>query len=258
MAIVFTCATGVLLTPRLLRRNSLQDLLQIPLTTLLLGFVGLFGANCLYVLALALGGEPVPVNIASLSWPVFMTFLVVGFSVSRATWLDAAAMAIGFGGVVLLALQRGAGAVDWPVLLSVLGALCWATYSALRTKVPAGPRDAMIAFVAVSGLVCWAITLALEEGQVPTDELLRLVLVGVFPVGLANLAWDIGARHGDPVLLAGLSFLEPILSTALIAAVLAKPVTWLDAAALALVLIAVLCSLASERLRRRQAMPELV
>jgi hypothetical protein len=57
-------------------------------------------------------------------------------------------------------------------------------------------------------------------------------------VGLANFAWDLGARHGDPVLLAGLSFFEPLASTALIAVVLAKPVGWLDAAAGALILIA--------------------
>ncbi len=253
MAIVFTCATLVLLGYRLVRGQGLASLFTIPLSTLALGFTGLFGSNVLYVLALQAGGSPVPVNVASLSWPVFMVVIVAFFGVSRATWLDGVAMAIGFAGVLLLALQRGPANIDWPVMLAIIGALTWALYSGLRTRVPAGPPDAMTCFVGVSAIACWALTLLFEQGEAPLDEVIRLAIVGVVPVGFANLAWDHGARHGDPVLLAGLSFLEPIASTALISVILSKPVSVLDGAALGLVLIAVLCSLMSERLRRTSA-----
>ena len=256
MAIVFSFATAVLLARRLLQGEGVADLLRIAPSTLALGVTGLFGNNCLYVVALALGGQPVPVNIASLSWPVFMMALVAGFGVARPHWLDGAAMAIGFGGVLLLALRQGVEVVDWPVVLALLGALCWAVYSALRTRVPAGPPDAMLAFVAVSAAACWLITLFFEQGAVPGDEFLRLALAGIIPVGLANLAWDIGARHGDPVLLAGFSFVEPVASTALIAFVLSEPVGWVEASAAGLVLTAVLFSLASEKLRRKWALEE--
>jgi drug/metabolite transporter (DMT)-like permease len=253
MAVVFSFATAVLLALRLWQGKGVRDVLRIPPATLALGVVGLFGNNVLYALALAFGGSPVPVNIASLSWPVFMMALVAGFGVARPGLLDAAAMAVGFSGVTLLALQRGLEAVDWPVILALVGALCWALYSALRNKVPAGPSDAMLAFVAVSAAACWVITLSTEQGEMPLDEFLRLALVGLGPVGLANLAWDHGARNGDPVLLAGFSFIEPIASTALIAVVLGKPVGWTEAAAGALVLAAVLFSIVSERKRRTPA-----
>lgn len=256
MAIVFTCATAVLLLRRILLGQGITGAFYIPASTLVLGFTGLFGSNCLYVVALAMDGNPVSVNIASLSWPVFMVVLVAGFGVARATWLDAAAMVLGFAGVILLATQGSGIAIAWPVMLAVFGALSWAVYSAFRTRVPAGPADSMIGFVGLSAIACWTISLVFESGMPPVAEFIRLALVGIIPVGLANLAWDLGARNGDPVLLAGLSFLEPVASTALIAYLLSKPVSVTDIGALALVLIAVLLSIMSERLRRKRASPQ--
>jgi drug/metabolite transporter (DMT)-like permease len=144
--------------------------------------------------------------------------------------------------------------VDWAVLPALLGAVCWAALSALRTRVPPGPRDAMLHFAALSALVAWILALTLEGLSLPPPgELLRLALVGMLTVGLANHLWDIATRHGDPVLLAGMSFMEPVASTALIALLLSKPVTWSDAGALGLVLLAVLASFISERRRRTSA-----
>ncbi len=254
-AIIFSSATATLLARRLLTGGGLRDLLTIPLPTLALGFVGLFGSNCFFVLALALGGNPVTVNIGSLTWPAFMVVFIVVFGVARATWLDGLAMVFGLAGVAVLVSKGAEISFELPVLLALFAALSWAIYSALRTRVPSGPHDAMIAFVGLSAAVCWIITLGFETGTAPGVEILRLAAAGILPVGLANLAWDIGARHGDPVLLAGLSFMEPVFSTALIAYVLSRPVGAGDAIALALVLAAVLCSIMSERRRRRLASP---
>jgi drug/metabolite transporter (DMT)-like permease len=251
MAVVFTSATVTLLLWRFMRGEGLTGLFPIPAPTLALGFIGLFGSNVLYPTSLALGGNPVSVNIAALSWPVFMAGFVVTFGVARATWLDGLAMVIGFAGVVLLATKGEGLSLDWAVLPAFGGALCWAALSAFRTRVPPGPRDAIVHFVAASGVVCWLFVILFEGLMLPpSGELLRLMLVGMLPVGLANYFWDLATRHGDPVLLAGLSFLEPVLSTALIAVVLAIPVGFSDAGALALVLGAVVCSVMSERLRR--------
>lgn len=254
MAVVFTCATVTLLVWRLGRGEGFAGLFPVPVPTLLLGFLGLFGSNCLYPISLALGGQPVQVNMASLSWPVFMAVFVVVFRVAKATWLDGLAMLIGFAGVVLLATKGGGLAIDWPVVPAFVGALCWAALSALRNKVPPGPRDVMLHFVAVSGLACWLIVILFEGFTLPSlNEFLRLAAIGILPVGLANYLWDRATRFGDPVLLAGMSFLEPVASTALIAIVLSQPVGWSDAAALALILLAVSFSVMSERLRRRHA-----
>jgi drug/metabolite transporter (DMT)-like permease len=234
----------------------LSGIFTVPASTLALGVTGLLGSNLFYVVALALGGAPVPVNIAALSWPVFMAVFVVSFGVARATWFDAAAMVLGFAGVVMLAIKGGDLTIDWPVLPAFIGALCWALYSALRTRVPAGPPDAMLSFVGVSAVLCWMICFAVETPELPpTGDLIRLVLVGFLPVGLANYFWDFATRYGDPVLMAGLSFLEPLTSTALIALVLWQPISLSDGGALMLILFAVLLSVMSERLRRKCASP---
>jgi drug/metabolite transporter (DMT)-like permease len=78
-----------------------------------------------------------------------------------------------------------------------------------------------------------------------------LFLIGSITVGYANLLWDIGARHGDPVLLAGLAFIEPVISTSLIVLLLGHAIGAGDLLGLALILAAVGCSLLSERLRRK-------
>lgn len=257
MAIVFTASTTALLLLRLIRGDGLRGLFPIPAPTLLLGFIGLFGSNVLYPVSLALGGAPVSVNIAALSWPAFMALLVVVARVARATWLDGVATVVGLSGVVLLATKGQGLSLDWAVLPAFVGALCWAAFSGLRTKVPAGPRDSILHFVALSAVACWAIVL-LWEGPIvpPAIEVLRLVAIGVIPVGLANALWDTATRYGDPVLLAGMSFMEPVASTALIALLLSKPVGWSDAGALGLILLAVLFSILSERIRRTSAIPQ--
>ncbi|MFN4143400.1 DMT family transporter [Aestuariivirga sp.] len=250
MAIVFSFAVATLLLWRLARGEGLRGLLPMPLPTLALGFIGLFGSNILYVVSLSLGGEPVAVNIAALSWPVFMALFIAVFGVARPGWLDGLAMAVGFAGVVLLVTRGRSLAVDWAVLPALLGAVCWAALSALRTRVPPGPRDAMLHFAALSCLVAWVLALTLEGLSLPPPgEFLRLAVVGMLTVGLANHLWDVATRYGDPVLLASMSFMEPVASTALIALVLSQPVTWSDAGALLLVLAAVAASFMSERRR---------
>lgn len=256
MAIVFTFAALTLLLWRFAKGEGLHGLFPIPRATLALGFVGLFGSNVLYPVSLALGGQPVSVNIAALSWPAFMALFIVIFRVARATWLDGVATVVGFLGVVLLATKGQGLSLDWAVLPAFVGAICWAALSALRTRVPAGPRDAMVHFVGTSAIACWLIVILYEGFMLPpSDEFIRLAIVGILPVGLANYMWDIATRNGDPVLLAGMSFLEPVASTALIALILSRPVGWSDGGALALILLAVLCSIFSERLRRTSASP---
>ena len=256
MAIAFTSATLSLLIFRFARGEGLSGLFPMPLATLGLGFIGLFGSNVFYPVSLALGGEPVSVNIAALSWPAFMALFIVVFRVAPATWLDGVAMLVGLCGVVLLATKGSGLQLDWAVLPAFVGALCWAALSALRTRVPAGPHDAILHFVAVSGIACWLIV-ALYEGFVlpPLGDIGRLAIIGALPMGIANYLWDQATRHGDPVLLAGMSFMEPVVSTALIALILAHPVGWSDAGALGLILLAVLFSIMSERLRRTAASP---
>jgi drug/metabolite transporter (DMT)-like permease len=253
LAIIFSSACAALLLRRAVLGHGFGDLLHVPASTLALGFLGLFGANALYIVALRVGGAPVTVNIAAFTWPIFMALIAVAFRLARATWIDAIALLLGFAGVVALTLKNGAFEPSLGFFIALLGSLSWALYSAFRKSVPAGPRDSMVVFTFACAAVAWLIALATEPLVAPPPlELLFLAIIGAVTVGIANLLWDHGALHGDSVLLAGLSFIEPVISTSLIAIFLAQPVGLSEGLGLALILSAVGCSLLSERLRRKR------
>lgn len=258
MAIFFTAGAITLLGRRIMRGQGVVDLLRMPLSTLALGFFGLWGNNALYVFAFTSGANPVSVNIVAFSWPLMMVGIVLVLGLARGTWWDALAMLLGFAGFVAIAWDGNAFAFHPGVLMALAGAVLWAMYSSLRRLVPVGAPDAMTAFLIVSALASWGCHLALgERFETSTDDVLALAVVGILPVGLANLMWDYGARLGDPVLLAGLSFVEPVLSSAIIAYVHGVPIRITDMAGMLLVLAGIGCSMASERIRRHRRRADL-
>lgn len=254
LAIFFTAAALTLLGRRLWLGYGVTDLFRMPWSTVGLGFFGLFGNNLLFVLAFTSGANPVSVNIVAFSWPVMMTAIVLLVGLARATWWDALAMVLGFVGFVAISYDGTTLALHPGLIMAAAGALLWALYSALRRVVPVGVPDAMTAFTSLSAIAAWATHFVIGEPfQSSSDDLIALIVVGILPVGLANLMWDYGTRLGDPVLLAGLSFLEPLLASSLIALVHGVPFRLADLAGLALILLGIGCSVLSERLRRRRA-----
>lgn len=253
LAIFFTAASVTLIGRRLILGQGIVDLLRIPLSTLSLGFFGLWGNNVLFVFAFMSGANPVSVNIVAFSWPVMMVGIVLLARLAKATWWDALAMALGTAGFIAISYDGSQLSLHPGLLLALAGALLWALYSALRRLVPNGVPDAMTAFVTLSAIASWICFLVRGEPfQSSPDDVLALVIVGVLPVGLANLMWDYGTRLGDPVLLAGLSFIEPLLASSLVSYFHGIPFRLADFTGLVLILLGIGCSVASERLRRRR------
>jgi drug/metabolite transporter (DMT)-like permease len=137
-------------------------------------------------------------------------------------------------------------------IIAFLGCLGWAVYSGLRPLVPAGPQASMAMFTLIAGLATIPLHLAFGHPFVaPPCEVLAAFIMGAVPVGLANLLWDQGARDGDPVLLAGVAFVEPIVSTLLIVLILGKPYDEGDVVGLLLVIAGIGAAVLGERARRR-------
>jgi drug/metabolite transporter (DMT)-like permease len=253
LSIFFTAAAVTLLARRLLLGQGIADLFRIPLSTLGLGFFGLFGNNLLFVLAFTSGANPVSVNIVAFSWPVMMAAIVLLTGLARGTWWDGLAILLGSISFLAISYDGSSLSLHPGLLMALLGALLWAAYSALRRVVPMGVPDAMTAFVSLSAVASWIVHAAIGEPfQTSPNDVLALVVIGILPVGLANLMWDHGARLGDPVLLAGLSFVEPFLASSLIAYVHSVPFRPADLAGLAFLLLGIGCSMVSERVRRRR------
>jgi drug/metabolite transporter (DMT)-like permease len=207
----------------------------------------------MFLLAIEAGAAPVPVTIVAHTWPVWMALIVLIAGVARGTIWDLFAFGLGFAGVLTVATREGSFEFHVGLGIALLGAVLWAIYSGLRTRVPAGPPDAMTAFAIVSAVVSWTLHVALGEssGVAPLD-LAIAIAVGALPMGLANSFWDIAVRRGDPVLIAGMSFIEPVFATGFVLLLLAQAPQPMDILALVLVLAGLTFGTISERIRRNR------
>lgn len=251
LCLMFSAATVVLVGRGLVAGNRLSDLIRVPRSTLGLGVLGMFGSNAFFVLALAAGAEAIPVVVISLSWPVLMVLIVTVVGSARPNKWDLLALGLGFTGMAAVAMDGGRFAFHPGLLLALLGGLSWAVYSGLRPLVPVGPPDSVAAFVLASGLLAGLMHLGFGESLVaPPREILAAAMAGAIPVGIANLFWDIGVREGDPVLLAGLAFVEPAISASLVVLFLGKAIEGGDVIGLVLVAAGIGASILGERVRR--------
>jgi drug/metabolite transporter (DMT)-like permease len=215
---------------------------RVPATTLLLGVSGLFGFHFLLFLALRYA-PPVEANLVNYLWPLLIVLLtpllLPGW---RLRPVHVVAAAIGFAGAAL-----AIGAVPTTVTPAVaLGfafaggsALIWACYSLLTKRVAAFSSWAIGGFALASGvlaLICHGLfeaPVTLREGDASL-----LVLLGLGPMGSAFYLWDIAMKRGDPRVIGVLAYATPLLSTALLVFVTARPLTPALVAATALVVAA--------------------
>lgn len=252
LAIAFTSASTVMLLRGFILKRGFA-FRRTPLLTLVLGFAGLWGSNAMFLLAIEAGAAPVPVTIVAHTWPVWMALIVLMAGVARGTIWDLFAFALGFAGVLTVATRDGSFEFHIGLGVALFGALLWAIYSGLRTRVPAGPPDAMTAFAIASAIVSWALHFALgEPSSVAPLDLVIAIAVGALPMGLANSLWDIAVRHGDPVRIAGMSFIEPACATGFVLLLLAQAPRPMDLLGLALVLAGLAFGTISERVRRNR------
>jgi drug/metabolite transporter (DMT)-like permease len=251
LAIAFSGASVIMLARRAVLRLGFADLLRTPLSTLALGFAGLWGSNTMFVLALDAGAAPVAATIVTHTWPIWMALIVLALGIARGTIWDLFAFALGFAGVVAIATREGQFEFHVGLAIGLFGSLLWALYSGARTRVPPGPPDALTAFAIVAALASWVCHFALGEpfAARPLDFVLALA-VGVLPMGIANALWDVAVRRGDPVRLAGMSFIEPVCATGFILLLLAQAPRAMDVLGLALVLCGLALGAVSERVRR--------
>ena len=213
---------------RLARGQSLREMLAVPLPVLCLMVLGFLGHNGLYVTALRYA-PAAEVNLISYLWPLLMVAFLGLAGVARPTRWQLLGSLLGFAGLAWfvspqLLSQGDAGAAGdglFGYLLALCAATCFAVYSALRAKLRDGPPDAAGTACGAAAVIALALHLAFGGDTTVEFEpaaLLAMLLIGVGPMGLANLMWDHGVRFGDGRVLSSLAYLTPVLSTLLLAA----------------------------------------
>lgn len=128
-------------------------------------------------------------------------------------------------------------------LVATLDALAWALYSNLGRKLahPQG-ASAVPIFMLVTAVVL--IIAGKMQGEIPlwTVQTFSLLSIWAIASAFAYLAWDIGMREGDIVLISSASMLIPLLSTVITCLMNGIPLTiGLISASLCIVLGAAVC-----------------
>lgn len=179
------------------------------------GAGGLFGYHALFFAALALA-PAAEANLINYTWPLLIVLLSAPVLGMRLTARHLAGVAVGFAGSLLL-LARGTS-FDADALSGYACAagasIAWALYSVLSRRMAAVPTEAVVGFCAGSAVLAAGAHLAWETTVAPAPAALGCaVALGLGPVGIAFLLWDIGMKRGDPRLLGTLAYATPVAST---------------------------------------------
>lgn len=220
MALTFGIAfAGGLVVLSFRGREGLGELRQAP-APWLVAFLGLFGYHALYFYAL----QNAPVGEASIIcylWPLFIVLFAALLPGEGLKARHLAGALLGFAGTALIIFSKSGGASASGHVTGYLAAfgcaLVWSSYSVVNRRfgsVPSGMLVGVCGAVALAGFGCH---LLFEATVMPSaTQWAAILALGLGPVGLAFLAWDHATKHGNITLLGTLSYLSPLVSTALL------------------------------------------
>lgn len=207
---------------------------RVPWRTLLLGIYGLFCYHFLLFMALRLS-PPVQANLVNYLWPLLMVVLApVILPGVRLHPVHVLAALLGFTGaaVVILGGDSNAGvghAGDnaWGYLLAIGAAFIWSSYSLLTKRVAAFPNAAIGSFALASGVLSLLCHGLLEPSvALSQHDWLLIGVIGLGPMGAAFFLWDKALKTGDASQIGILSYLTPLLSTAMLVLTGGRALSW--------------------------------
>jgi drug/metabolite transporter (DMT)-like permease len=219
------CALLIGATPGLLHVRQWR----VPARTLLLGIGGLFGFHFLLFLALRFA-PAVEANLVNYLWPLLIVVLtpvvLPGWCLTRR---HAVAAMLGFAGAALAIGVAPSTLTPQAVLgfsLAAGSATMWACYSLLCRRARPFSSWAIGGFAMASGSLALLCHVLFEAPAAWRDgDALKLVVLGLGPMGAAFYLWDIAMKRGDPRVIGVLAYATPLLSTGLLLVVTGQPLT---------------------------------
>jgi drug/metabolite transporter (DMT)-like permease len=224
-----------------------------PLRVFAVGVAGIFGYHFLYFRAFA-HAPAVEVNLINYLWPLLIVVLsplvLPGYRLGPRHVLGAL---LGLAGAALIA-TGGRFSLQAQYLSGYLlaAALTWALYSLLTKRLPRFSTETVAAFCLISGLLAWGAFFIgggspAEIASLPPGTWLALILVGLGPMGAAFYLWDAALKRGDPRVIGSLAYLTPLLSTLNLILFGGQRLSWVSAAAMALIICGAVVGSLGER-----------
>ena len=206
------------------------------------GVGGLFFYHLTYFAAMKLA-PPMEVSLIAYLWPLLIVVLSALMPGERLQFHHVLGVALGFAGAALVISKGNFGAIGQSLTmghgLALLCALIWGLYSVLSRRLKKISTDVVAGFCLVTGVLALAAHFVVETTVWPQSVTpwLAIILLGMFPVGLAFFTWDYGVKHGDIMALGAASYLSPMLSAI---ALVASGISGLSAS-LALACLFIMC-----------------
>lgn len=200
--------------------GQLGVLRRVPAQVYAFGTAGLFGYHLLYFSALRLA-PPAEAGLIAYLWPLL---IVLGSGLLPGERLrpgHVAGAALAFAGAALiLARGPGGGGAALGHGLALAAAAVWAIYSLGSRRLGDQPTGAVAVYCLATAVLSGLAHLAFETPTWPAAAAgwLAVLALGLGPVGVAFLAWDLGVKRGDIQLLGTASYAAPLLSTLLLVA----------------------------------------
>lgn len=202
---------------------------RVPWPTLLIGIGGLFGFHFLLFLALRLA-PPVEANLINYLWPLLIVVLTPALLPGwHLTWAHLLATVLGFAGAALAIGVAPAAVTERTALgfaAAAGSAMVWACYSLLCRRVEPFSSWAIGGFALASGLLSLACHALFEPpAELRSGDFVKLLALGLGPMGAAFYLWDIAMKRGDPRVTGVLAYATPLLSTTLLLLYTGRPLT---------------------------------
>jgi len=171
--------------------------------------------------------QTVEVGIINYLWPGLTLVFAIPILRTKVRWSFFVGLAMAAAGAALAPLRLGEYSAEallenlrtnpLPYGLALVGAIVWALYSVFSRRWGAGAEGGAVPlFMVAAGAVLAALSFAFPHPAVWTGRVAaELAFMSVFPVMIAYAFWDRAMRRGNVTLVAALSYLTPLLSTAL-------------------------------------------
>ncbi|MCH9644309.1 MAG: EamA family transporter [Gammaproteobacteria bacterium] len=194
-----------------------------PLTLWVIGMVGVYGNDALFVAAFKYA-PAAHVDLINYLWPIIVILLAGLLPKEKLSPKHLMGALLGLCGAALIILHKTGLHAHYPhymygYLLALFDAIVWSIYTIAARYYKAVPST-MIGMYCGCGLVLSLFAhFSFEHTVVPhLNELLIMIVFGLTSQGSAYYLWDYGVKNGNFKLLSVLSYLNPVISIALLIA----------------------------------------